>query len=296
MKGPQWIFGLLISVFCISVWSEPVPPLQPELPSAQVQSDEEGWWGTGFMVGTVSSKGWESGFIWESGELEVQLGEGAYTAKSYPAEAYDVSVQPEYRYLWDKLRVSSTPVVIKYKYPFWYNSMATNSRYRVIEARPVESSFSKTPSFTQFPNGIDSNPAIENSKIFGQWQTFGLILHVARWGQVILDHKCTVYLHLGGMARIQKQRQVYKPALEYNVYQNDYEVKTVLTYETYEVEAPNVVQLFTYNEAICRYAEDAAISQSEVYVEYTGLRTQADTETYSILHSIQVESPYDDGE
>lgn len=185
-------------------------------------------------------------------------------------------------------------MVIKYKYPFWFNSMATNSPYRVIDIQPVESSFSKTPSFTQFPNGIDLSPTIKNPGSFSQWQVFGLVVHVERWGQVIMNHRCTVHLHLGGTVRVSKTRQSYKPTLQYNPRLNEYETITVLTYEYYEVEVPNIVQLGTYNEAICRYAEDAAISQSEVYVEYSGSRAQADTSTNSILHSIQVEDPFND--
>lgn len=287
MKGSQWIISLLISVFCLSAWS--TPPLKPELLSEQVQADEEGWWRTGFLVGTVSSKGWQMGFIWESGELEFLAGEGALTGKNYPAKTYEISVQPEYYYLWDKLKVSNRPLVIKYKYPFWYNTFATNSRYRVIDVQPVESSFSKTPSFTQHPNGIDLDPVVQNSRVFSQWQTFGLVLHVARWS---VSHNCSVYLHLGGTARIMKSRPVYTPSLEYNPDNREYEFTTVSTYETYEVEVPNVVKLSTSDEAICRYAEDAAISQSEVYVEYTGVKARPDTEMFHVLHSIQVEAPY----
>ncbi|WP_422474258.1 hypothetical protein [Endozoicomonas sp. ALB032] len=291
MKGSQWLRGLLISVFCLPAWS--APPLKPELLSEQVQADKEGWWKTGFLVGTVSSKGWEVGFIWESGELEVLAGKGTLNGTNYPAKTYEVSVQPEFYYLWDKLRVSRKPLVIRYQYPFWSNPFATNSGYRVIDVQPVESSFSKTPSFTQYPNGIDLNPTIKNSGTYTQRQTFGLVLHVARW---LLNHKCTVYLHLGGTARSLKSRPTYKPSLEYNVDKREYEHRTVLTYETYEVEVPNVVKLYTDSEAICRYAEDSAISQSEVYVEYYGVKAQADTATFSILNSIHVAPPFDEEE
>lgn len=252
--------------------------------------NEEGWWATGFLVGSVSDRGWDSGFIWESGEMTFLA--GAKLGSEYPPEIYKVSVEPENKMLWRQFNSSSAPIVMTYKYPFFRNPLKTISSYILTSVNKPVSSFFQTPSYSAFPQGIEVSPQHNNGIIYKQKESFGVPVHVSRWGQLI-SQRCTVYLHKGGNTSIEVDEVSFVDERRFDSDKGAYVTDKKRYLHKSSKTVPNIVQLDTFNENICRYAEDAAKARVEVFVEYSGFEATAQEKGSSMLnpviHSILVQ-------
>ena len=95
---------------------------QPLMANEGIVPNEEGWWSTGVMVGTISGKGWEDTFFRNSGTFSFLAGAGD---PKYPPIVYKVYVEPEYKEgLWNQVNSAETPVVIEYIYVQYSGSEA----------------------------------------------------------------------------------------------------------------------------------------------------------------------------
>lgn len=265
----------------------------PLLADDDLIPNEEGWWGAGYLVGSVPTREWDVGLIWEAGEFRLLAGSGF--SGDYPPETYVVTVEPENKdKLWNKFSASSKPVVIKYYYPFFRNVLKNPNFYFMMDIQGT-TRFQNTESFKEFPAGISQTPYHGNGFFYKQREAFGIPVHVSRWGQVI-SQRCTVYLHLGGMAPISVDEQVWSEEWIFDPLKERYVQKTLKYPHKGSKMVPNIVQLDTFSEKMCRYLEDATLSRAELYVEYSGFEAEAQEVgsalTNPVVHAASVASRY----
>lgn len=284
-------FLLLISLSQItgsllaSEESGDLPPASP--PSDQrIADDAEGAWSTGYLVGTVQSKEWQNGVIWNNGLIEFLAGGGlGDRSLAYPPQAYSVYVKPKKQILWNSFRPSPKTVVLKYYHPFITNPLATRSRYFLVRMMPAYKRFSDSPSGKKFPGGIETEPVHDNGWFYRHKQAAGVIIHVSRWGNDLIEPRCTVYLHKGGYGKVSIDEFVATDEWVYDPITKTYKKKKVTYTSTTGKSEPNVTQLDTYNEDICKYSEDAARAQADVYVEYSGFEPDAGIDTGVLINA-----------
>ena len=259
----------LILSLSLSVYAD-APVSEAESGSDDLVTNEDDWWGTGIIVGTVPTRGWQKGFIWESGSFTLLAG-GGYGA-GYPPEPYKVSVEAEEKHgLWDQFSVTSRPVVIQYIYPFFRNAFKDPNFYFMAAVTQPFDNFYQSPSYNEHPEGITIEPYHENGIFFRHRESVGLPVHVSRWGQRIISQRCTVYLHLGGRVNISIDEQIWADDWSYDPDKGIWIKKTVSYSHKGSRSVSNIIQLDTFSESICTYAEDATKSRSKLKITYSGL-------------------------
>lgn len=250
----------------------------------EIIPNKDGWWGTGYLVGIVPTREWDVGLIWEAGEFRLLAG-GGYSGE-YPPETYKVTVEPENKdKLWNKFSASSKPVVVKYIYPFFRNILKNPNFYFLEEIQEPDASFYDSDSYKEFPDGISQTPYHENGFFFKHREAFGKPVHVSRWGKVI-SQRCTIYLHLGGVTTIAVDEQIWTDEWVYDPVRGRYIQKPLRYSHKGTKVVPNIVQLDTFSEKMCRYLEEATLSRSELYVEYSGFEAQPQEEGSSLANPV----------
>ena len=238
-----------------------------------IVANEDGWWGTGIIVGTVPGRGWQKGFIWEAGSFTLLAG-GGYGA-SYPPEPYKVSVEAEEKHgLWNQFSVTSRPIAVQYIYPFFRNAFKNPNFYFLAGFTGIYDNFYQAPSYNLYPEGIAIAPYHDNGVIFRHRESIGLPVHVSRWGQTLISQRCTVYLHIGGRVSISADEQIWADDWSYDPEKGVWVKKTVSYSRRGSRSVPNIIQLDTFDESICTYAEDAARARTLLKIAYSGLEPE----------------------
>ena len=255
--------------------------------------NEEGWWGTGIIVGTIPTRGWQQGFIWESGSFTLLAG-GGFSA-GYPPEPYKLTVEAEYKdTLWSKVEVSRKPVAIQYIYPFFRNAFKNPNFYFMADTVELYDNFYQAPSYNRYPEGVSIAPYHSNGVVFRHRESIGLPVHISRWGETVVSQRCTVYLHVGGRANISVDEQIWADDWTYDPDKGVWVKKSVTYSHKGTRSVPNVIQLDTFDEFICRYAEDAARARTPLKVAYSGLNPEPQEIGSSlanpVIHQIQIVS------
>ena len=274
--APIFIALLLISPLIQADEEQAVlPELTPVISAVSdmpVQSNTEGWWGTGYMVGVIPSRSWEKGLFWQSGTVDFLAGVGlTEESGQFPPLEFTLSITPEKKDLWNTFVASGKVVVVKYHRPVFVNPLANRGKYHFTKIVRLYKSFAETESSKKFPKGIETELAYGDRWFIKNRQIFGRIIHVARWGQSVIEHRCTAYVHKGGYYKVDIDEFVTTREWVQDPFTNEFTRKKLTYTRTGGLSIPNVIQLDTVNEDICRYAEDAARSQVEVYIEFTGL-------------------------
>lgn len=243
--------------------------------------NEEGWWGTGILVGTVPERGWQNGFVWESGSFTLLAG-GGY-GQGYPPEPFKLTVEAEYKEtLWNQVPVTGKPVGIQYIYPFFRNAFKNPNFYFMANVVELYDNFYQSPSYNRSPEGISIAPYHNNGVIFRHRESVGLPVHVSRWGQTLVSQRCTVYLHIGGQTSISVDEQLWADDWSYDPDKGIWVKKSVIYSHKGSTVVPNIIQVDTFDEYICRYAEDATRARTQLKIAYSGLEP-APQETGSSL-------------
>ena len=295
--APIFIALLLTSPFIQADEGEPILPDPTPVSGMPVQSNTEGWWGTGYMVGVIPSRSWEKGLFWQSGTVDFLAGVGlTEETNQFPPLAFTLSVTPEKKDFWQTFIASGKTVVVKYHRPVFVNPLVNRGKYHFTKIVRLYKSFAETISSKQFPKGIETELAYGDSWFIKNRQVFGRIIHVARWGQSVIEHRCTAYVHKGGYDKVGIDEFVTTREWVQDPITGEFTRKKVTYTRTGGRSVPNVIQLDTVNEDICRYAEDAARSQAEVYIEFTGVvKPRAGVDSGLVLnptiHNILVPKP-----
>ncbi len=252
---------------------------EPCTSGTPVIANNDGYWASGIIVGTMSSKILNNPEFIASGEAEFLAGGGGTRQMNkFPPEYHQVTVEKEE--MREKLsnmdqRSLKRPVVLRYGYPFiQWPPFGVEMTYLVSEIDSV-TSYRKTNSYRDFADGARETKPLDWLFTSGG-KVGGLIIHVSRWARWPYQHRCTIFIHRGGM-REESREQYYQNTVPYtDPKTNELKTRQETRMQMVTEKVPNVVIMSTFNEDICSYAEDAAVSLTPVTVEYDG------TEDFSV--------------
>ncbi|MFK0574017.1 hypothetical protein [Endozoicomonas sp.] len=260
----------------------------------QIVVDHQGWWLTGLLVGTLDSREWVDGVIWNSGELEVLTGNGSQPGR-YPSFQYLLSVEGQASELWQNLMDvrGAQNFIFEYRSKaFWSSPFSSESDLILTNIASGGENFLDTQTYKTFPDGVEVELDYHNTWFFRERVSRGLVTRVQRVNRRLLSNQCIIDVHMGGSRNIANYRDEWVPRQNSTSESGiEEEAQAYLTSRKEYLSVPDVGQFTTYNESFCRYAEVAAVTSQEVNILYSDFWSSGENLVETELYKIWVESP-----
>ena len=254
--------------------------------------DDRGWWLTGTLVGQQGSREWVDGVLWSSGELEVHTSTKEQLS-SYPSFQYSLSVEEQNSELWQGVTdiQDSRSLVFSFRSKaFWGSPFSTESNFILTGISDSDESFFDSRSFEEFPKGVEAGWDYRSTWFFREKVSRGLVTRVQRINRRLLSNQCIIDIHLGGSRNIVHYRNEWIPEQNTGRETDIEETRNYLISRKEYSSVPDVGQFTTYQESLCRYAEDAALSNQEVNILYSDFWDSIESLVEAELYKIWVET------
>lgn len=256
--------------------------------------DQQGWWLTGILTGTVDASEWVDGVIWSSGELDIRTNNISQPAR-YPSFNYQLSVIEQPNKHWNSLFdvQDSQSYIFEFRSKaFWSSPFSSESNLILIRTtKPVEN-FLDSQAYKQFPDGVEAQWDYRSTWFFREKVSRGIVTRVQRINRRLLSNQCIIDVHLGGYRNIANYRNEWIPQKAQMSDQIPGEgIQDYLTSRKTYRSVPNVGQFTTYSEDLCRYAEDAAVTAQEVNILYSDFWSSREGLIDTEIYRIWVEAP-----
>ncbi|WP_257294615.1 hypothetical protein [Endozoicomonas sp. YOMI1] len=237
--------------------------------------DSENSWLTGILVGNPGAREWVNGILWSSGELAVHASEVSQLAQ-YPPFQYLLSVEATGRALWKDLVATQDSEAFVFSFrskAFWRSPFSSESDFILTDITPLAEDFSVSHSFKAFPEGVEVDWDYHSHWFYREKVARGLVTRIQRINRRLLSNLCIIDIHLGGSRDIVSYRDEWIPAQSFpRESVSDETGSTLEKKRGARIDhqlVPDVGQFTTYQESLCRYAEDAAASSQEVNILYS---------------------------
>ncbi|WP_067514822.1 hypothetical protein [Endozoicomonas ascidiicola] len=257
----------------VAVWDYKASE-QHSVSSQPVRVQPDGDWLTGLVVGHINRTQWVDGFIRKGGEIKIESpalsGYG-----QYPSVEYALSVQEKDRAIWEELvALSNTREVDRRVYhfkskPFFSNPYSTSSEYLLTAVEPLGMQHHVETAQSFDPEGVGEAMGFFDGLFFSPEVTSGYIVYIQRINRWVFNNQCLIGLHQGN----------YKAIDVYYGQENSIEQSGLKAAEmtgrtgdaTFKrrMQLPDIAELSTGNEILCRYAEAAAVLGRKVAITYS---------------------------
>ncbi|WP_422450206.1 hypothetical protein [Endozoicomonas sp. ALB091] len=257
--------------------------------------DSQNSWLTGILVGIPGSREWVNGVLWSSGELAVHASKASQLSQ-YPSFQYLLSVEASGWELWKDLVATPDADVLIFFFrskAFWSSPFSSESDFILTDISSLAEDFSASHSFKTFPEGAEVDWDYHSNWFYREKVDSGLVTRVQRINRRLFSDLCIIDIHLGGNRRVVSYRDEWIPQQSFHHESDEKTVSLPVKKRGAGNDhplVPDVGQFTTYQESLCRYAEDAAAANQEVNILYSDFWDSSEHLVEAEVYKIWVET------